>query len=135
MFLNDCPVQIVRTVAQHHLRQLHAHAHPIRGEVIEVVEVNAAHSEGAQPVEAKVGRVSPLPAAMGGQTSTGAHGVTRPTCSATDTAAARTGDAFGKMLEASPNQLTANRLGDSMKYNPCFVSRFQPRWPVRVFAL
>ena len=72
-------------------------AHAIRGDVIEVVEVDAAHGEGAQRVETKVGRASPLPAALGSGTAAGAHGVTRPTRSPADTAAARSCQrAFGK---------------------------------------
>ena len=48
-----CSSMIVRAVAQRHLRQLHAHPHPIRSDVIEVVEVDAAHRDGAQRVEAR----------------------------------------------------------------------------------
>jgi len=51
VFLNDRPVQIVRAVAQRHLRQLQLQAHPVGRDVIEVVEVDAAHRDGAQRVE------------------------------------------------------------------------------------
>ena len=53
VLLDDRPVQIVRAVAQRHLRQLHAQAHPVGGDVIEVVEVDAAHGDGAQRVETR----------------------------------------------------------------------------------
>ena len=53
VFLDDGPVQVVCAVAQRHLRQLHAQAHPVGRDVIEVVEVDAAHSDGAQRVEAR----------------------------------------------------------------------------------
>ena len=39
------PVQIVRAVAQRHLRQLHPHPHPVGRDVIEVVEVDAAYGQ------------------------------------------------------------------------------------------
>ena len=48
VFLDDRSVQIVRAVTQCHLRQLHAQAHPIRGDVVEVVEADPAHGDGAQ---------------------------------------------------------------------------------------
>ena len=56
VFLDDGAVQVVRAVAQRHLRQLQPQAHPIGGDVIEVVEVDAADGDGAQGVEAR-GRV------------------------------------------------------------------------------
>ena len=44
---------IVRAVAQRHLCQLHAHPHPVGRDVIEVVEVDAAHDDGAQRIKAR----------------------------------------------------------------------------------
>ena len=47
VFLDDCAVQIVRAVAQRHLREFQSEADPIRRDVIKVVEVNAADGDGS----------------------------------------------------------------------------------------
>ena len=52
VLLDDGAVQVVRAVAQRHLRQFESHTHPIGGDVVEVVEVNPADGDGAQGVEA-----------------------------------------------------------------------------------
>src|SRR4029077_1466453 len=50
-FLQDCSMEIVHAVAQRDLRERQSEADPIRCQMIDVVEVNAAHSEVAQLVK------------------------------------------------------------------------------------
>src|SRR6476659_8999455 len=50
-FLKDCSVEIVHAVAQRDLRERQSEADPIRRQMVDVVEVNAAHSEVAQLVK------------------------------------------------------------------------------------
>ena len=59
VFLDDGAVQIVRAVAEGDLRELEAEADPVGGEVIKVVEVEAADGDGAERVETR-GRVLDL---------------------------------------------------------------------------
>ena len=47
-FLQDCSVQIVHAVAQRDLRKRQSKADPISRQVVDVVEVNAAHRKIAQ---------------------------------------------------------------------------------------
>ena len=89
---------IVRAVAQRHLRQLQPHADPVGGDVIEVVEVDAAHGEGAQCVEARGRRLH-------------RDVVVLRLIRQRHEAVMRF---LGKQLKASAN-LNANRLGGSMK--------------------
>ena len=53
VFLDDRAVQIIRAIIQRDLRQLQPHPNPVRGDVIEVIEVNPAHRDRAQRVEAR----------------------------------------------------------------------------------
>jgi len=48
LFLQDCSVQIVHTVAQRDLRKRQSKADPISGQVIDVIEVDSAHGKVAQ---------------------------------------------------------------------------------------
>src|SRR5207244_7045251 len=50
-FAHDRAVQIVHPITERNLRERHSHAHPISGEVIDVIEVNPAHREIAQLIE------------------------------------------------------------------------------------
>src|SRR6266480_4815438 len=47
-FLNDGAVQVVHTVTERNLRERQPHAHPISGEMIDVIEINAADSQIAE---------------------------------------------------------------------------------------
>ncbi len=100
VFLDDRPVQVVRAVAQRHLRQLHAQAHPVGGDVIEVVEVDAAHGEGAQRVEARGRRLHRDVVVLW---------LIRQRREAAML--------WGETLKVSANHLNANRLGGLMKCN------------------
>src|SRR6476660_3996590 len=51
LLLEDCSVEIVHAVAQRDLRERQSEADPIRRQMIDVVEVNAAHSEVAQLIK------------------------------------------------------------------------------------
>src|SRR6476659_776996 len=48
LFLQDCSMEIVHTVAQRDLRERQSEADPLRRQVVDVVEVNTAHREIAQ---------------------------------------------------------------------------------------
>ena len=50
VLLDDRAVDVVRAVTQRHLSQLQAEAHPIGGDVGEIVEVDAADGDGAQRI-------------------------------------------------------------------------------------
>jgi len=47
-FLNDGAVQVVHTVTERNLRERQPHAHPISGEMVDVIEINAADSQIAE---------------------------------------------------------------------------------------
>src|SRR5579864_9438360 len=50
MLLEDRPVEVVGAKTEPNLSELEAHADPISGDVVEVVEINSADSDGAQGV-------------------------------------------------------------------------------------
>src|SRR3989442_14763340 len=47
-FLNDGAVQVVHAVTKRNLRQRQPHAYPISGEVVDVIEINAADRQIAE---------------------------------------------------------------------------------------
>src|SRR6266568_7827514 len=47
-FLDDGAVQIVHTVTERNLRERQPHAHPIRREMVDVIEINAADGQIAE---------------------------------------------------------------------------------------
>ena len=47
-FLNDGAVQVVHTVTERNLRQRQPHTHPISGEVVDVIEINATDRQIAE---------------------------------------------------------------------------------------
>src|SRR5690349_9196480 len=47
-FLQDCSMEIVHTIAQRDLRERQSEAHPVRRQVVDVIEVNTAHREVTQ---------------------------------------------------------------------------------------
>lgn len=47
-FLNDGAVQVVHAVTERNLRQWQPHAHPISGEMVDVIEINAADRQIAE---------------------------------------------------------------------------------------
>ena len=51
LLLKDCAVHVVCAVVQRDLREFHPHANPVRGDVVEVVEVQPRDGERAQHVE------------------------------------------------------------------------------------
>src|SRR5437899_13100498 len=47
-FLNDGAVQVVHTVTERNLSQRQSHAYPISGEMVDVIEINAADRQIAE---------------------------------------------------------------------------------------
>src|SRR6266700_2920048 len=54
-FLNDGAVQVVHTVTEGNLRERQPHAHPISGEVVDVIEINAADGKIAKLLKRRRG--------------------------------------------------------------------------------
>src|SRR5689334_22671755 len=52
VFFDDGAVQIIRAIAEGDLGKLEAEADPVGRDVIEVIEVDSAHSNGAQRIKA-----------------------------------------------------------------------------------
>src|SRR5215470_10230160 len=48
LFLQDCPMQIVYAIAERDLCEGQPKAHPIRGQMVDVIQVNSAHREIAK---------------------------------------------------------------------------------------
>src|SRR5205823_6449284 len=54
-FLDNGAVQIVYTITEGNLRKRQPHAHPISGEMIDVIEINAAHGKIAKLLKRRRG--------------------------------------------------------------------------------
>jgi len=48
LFLQNCAVQIIHAIAERYLRQGQTKADPVSGEMVDVIEINAAHCEIAE---------------------------------------------------------------------------------------
>ena len=48
LFLQNCAVQIIHAIAERYLRQRQTKADPVSGEMVDVIEINAAHCEIAE---------------------------------------------------------------------------------------
>ena len=47
MFFDDRPVDVIRAIAQRHLRQSQSQPHSIRGDVREIIQINATYRDGS----------------------------------------------------------------------------------------
>ena len=65
VFFDDRAVEVIRAVAQRDLRQLHAETDPVRGDVIEVIEVDAADGDCAQGIKSGWRRLHRHPVVLG----------------------------------------------------------------------
>src|SRR5689334_22881959 len=50
-FFQNCAMQIVHTIAERHLCERQSKAHPVSSEMIDIIEINTAHSQIAKLLE------------------------------------------------------------------------------------